>query len=798
MSFHTIQGRAALATLLAGATLVIVPALAQPAQGPATEGLDEITVTARKVEERLLDVPLTISAISAKDIEAAGFTSIRDVAESTPGLFISSSQGRSGDRIAMRGINTVSPTLGYVGVYVDGVFVGSSSAQGVELSNVERIEVLKGPQSALFGRSSLSGAINYVTKRPGREFEGKVDATLGENSRRDVSALLSGPIGETTSFIVGARDFNVDGEYTNNFDGGSNLGGQSTTNGTLGLLWKPSETFDAYLRVLYTKDSDDQVAVAAQGSLANNCLRATPTGIPTYYCGELQLSPADVFLAATNSTIAAPFVGRYTASDGEAGMDRRATRSSLEMNWDIGFATLSSITAYTKEKQRDGFDLTYRAALTYAATVGLPAITFDRTFEYTDKSQEFRLTGNGEGAFSWLAGVYWFDNERSEVATYRLPAAAANAGTLGASNLAGFGRVQYGVTDRLTVAAEARFQKDEVEYRNPVNALAADAKTDSVLPRATIDYKFSDDLMLYAVYSEGSKPVTINTAPELPDLLRFTKEEEAKNYELGLKGRFFDGRMTLLASAFYIDWTNQESQGICLPGECGGVATITRYVTNFGETSVRGFELEATGQVIEDWLTLRLGYSMNDTRIGSGRTSSATEATEGILAFGTEVVQPICAPLAVSPMGSVASAFCPAAQSLQGANYAGLNTSIPAQPEYHFSPAATLGHALGDTGLRWSARADFVRLSKQYEGFFNLNYVGPRENLGLRFALSGVNWDVTLWGRNVTDDDTPTTILRSIAFKDDDGTGPRTANSRAFVGFLPESRNYGITASYRF
>ena len=788
---------AGLAVMAASATFTALPALGQGASG-STGDLTEITVTARKVEERLLDVPLTISAVSAQEIQDAGYTSIRDIAETTPGLFISSSQGRSGDRIAMRGINTVSPTQGYVGVYVDGVFVGSSSAQGVELSNVERVEVLKGPQSALFGRSTLSGAINYVTRRPGKEFEGQLSATLGDHSRHEFSALASGPISDTVSFLLGAREFSVDGEYTNNFDGRDNLGGQSTQNNTLGLLWKPSETFDAYLRVLYTRDQDDQVAVAAQGALANNCLRATPTGIPTYYCGELRVTPADIFLAAANGSIAAPFVGRYTANDGEAGMDRTATRTSLEMNWDLGFATLTSISAYTREKQRDAFDLTYRAALSYAATVGLPAITFDRTFEYTDKSQELRLVGQGDGRFGWLAGVYWFDNDRTEVATYRLPAAAANAGTLGATNLAGYGRLEFDVTDRLNVAAEARWQRDEVQYDNPVNVLTANAKTNSVLPRATVDFKVTDDIMVYAVYSKGSKPVTINTAPELPPQLRFTQEEEAKNYELGLKGRFFDGRMTLLASAFYIDWTNQESQGICLPGECGGVQTITRYVTNFGQTNVRGFELEASGEVIPDWLTLRLGYSMNDTRIETGRTNSATEATEGILAFGTSVVQPICAPLAVSPMGSVASAFCPAAQSLQGANYVGLNTSIAAQPEYHFSAAATLSHALGGTGLRWAARADYFRLSKQYEGVFNLAYVGPRENLGLRFTLSGEKWDVTLWGRNVTDDETPTTILRSIAFKDDDGTGPRTANSRAFVGFLPESRNFGLSATYRF
>ncbi len=455
-------------------------------------------------------------------------------------------------------------------------------------------------------------------------------------------------------------------------------------------------------------------------------------------------------------------------------MDRTATRTALELNWDLGFANLASITAYTKEHQRDGFDLTYRAAHDLRRHGrACPAITFDRTFDYKDKSQELRLTSNADGRLQWLAGLYYYDNSRTEVATYRLPAAAANSGTLSAKNIAGFGRVQFGITDRLTVAGEARWQKDDVEYRNPVNGITADATTNSVLPRATIDFKLAQDLMVYAVYSKGSKPITINTAVGLPDRLRKTEEEEAKNYELGLKGRFLDNRLTVLGSLFYIDWSNQESSGICLPGECGGVPVITRYTANFGETSVRGFELEATGELIRDWLTVRVGYSMNDTRVKSGRTNSATEALEGILAFGTGKVTPICA------TGTPSSAYCPAGQSLQGATFNGLNTSIPAQPEYHLSAAATVGHAIGGTGLRWSARADYVKLSKQYEGFYNLAYVGPRDNLGLRFAISGEKWDVTLWGRNVTDDTTPNTILRSVAFKDDDGTAGRARPIRA-------------------
>jgi outer membrane receptor protein involved in Fe transport len=789
---HSLKAWQAGVAALASAAL-IAPIAAD--QAPGANDLDEIVVTARKVEERLIDVPLSIAAFTAEDIAAAGAGSIRDIAESTPGLFVSSSQGRSGDRISIRGINTVIPTQGYVGVYVDGVFVGSSSAQGVELSNLERVEILKGPQSALFGRSTLSGAINYITRKPGREFGGEIGVTLGEYGRAEVSGTMSGPLSDTLSFIVGARGFEVDGMYKNNYDGRFNIGGQQTTNGTFGLRWQPSDTVSVYLRTVYTRDSDDQVAVAAQSPLGNNCLvdprSARPT-LPLYYCGQLRISPSQISLAAANASIPSPFNGRYTASDGEAGLDRKATRTSLTVDWDLGFANLTSISAYTDEKQRDGFDLTYRAALTYAAVVNLPAITFDRQFTFEDKSQELRLLGNTEGRFGWLAGVYYFDNSRTEVATYRLPAPAANAGTLSATNRAVYGRLEYDLTDRLSLSAEGRWQKDRVNLRNPVNGLNAVSETDSFLPRATVDFKLNDDMMIYAVYAKGSKPVTINTAPELPPQLRFTEEEEARNLEAGFKGRLFDGRLQLLAAYFDIDWTNQESSGICLPGECGGVATITRYTANFGRTGISGFEVEASGELIRDWLTARIAYSNADTEIETGRTNSAGEALEGILAYGTTKVKPICA------RGGAASPYCGTGESLQGATFHGLGTNIPAQPETQLSGSLTLAHTLGGTGLRWSARADYVRLGKQYEGFYNLAWVGPRENVNLRLALAAETWDLTIWGRNVTDDDTPTTILRSVAFRDDDGMGPYTANSRAFAGFLPDRRNFGVTFTKRF
>ncbi len=783
---------------------------------PASDGqLDEIVVTARKVEERLIDVPLTITAFSAVELERSGAVGLRDLATSTPGLFVSSALGsRSSDRIAIRGISAVAGTAGFAGVFIDGVYVPSSFAQSLELSNVERVEILKGPQSALFGRSTLSGAINYVTRRPGDAWESKASLSVAEYGFREVSGNLAGPISDTWSVLLGGRYYERGSTYVNQLTGEQELGGQSSRNGTLGVRWRPNDDFDAYFRLLVGRDSDEASPVYHQNSLANNCLfqanpMAPPALFPTYYCGEVLPNPAGIRTVTSNSSVPAAFRGTYQ-DDGIAGLDRDSARAALQLDWRRGDLTFSSVTATGAEKVRDANDLTTRAAYTYAATVGIPSITFDRDVRFRDYSQELRVSYSGEGPFSGLAGVYYFDNRRTEFLAYRAGTAAADAGRRDETNYAAFGRLQWDPTDRLSIAAEARWQQDEIglvnNSSNPMIDL--DIKTDSVLPRFTIDYKLTDDLMVYAVASRGSKPATINTAPELTACSerQKTREEEAKNLELGIKGQLFDRRLTFQAAVFDIDWSNQEYAGVLQPGECGGNTALIRLTVNGGETTVQGIELEASAIVVPDWLTMRATYSINDTKVKVGRATTGTEALEGILGFGTAGFTPTCQFVALvmgaPPAGSVQSVYCPTVaggvNTLQGGDFQGLNTSFPAQAEYLASLSATLGHALGGTGYDWFLRADLSRASKQYESIYNYAYIGPRENVNLRLGVRNEQLEFALWARNLTDDDTPTTVLRSVSFQDDDGTGPRTANSRGYTLYLADPRMYGATLSYRF
>lgn len=186
------------------------------AQEAADDGLalEEIVVTARRAEETLQKVPLSITALGAKDIQAMGIARVEDVAALTPGFSFRNGFGRAIERPVIRGMANISGTAN-AAFFIDGVFV-NGPITGYNLDNLERIEVIRGPQAALFGRSTFAGAINYVTRRPTDYHEASAKASMGEFNYQDMSAWASGPLVEgKLRFQIGGRYFNKDGQYTN-------------------------------------------------------------------------------------------------------------------------------------------------------------------------------------------------------------------------------------------------------------------------------------------------------------------------------------------------------------------------------------------------------------------------------------------------------------------------------------------------------------------------------------------------------------------------------------------------------
>ena len=270
-------------TAVLALSLLAQPALAVP---------EEIFVTARKYEENIQEIPIAVSAFTAKNIEDLNLKSIDEIAKFTPGLSFTSAFGRQpgSDRPSMRGITTVVNGIANssaVGYFVDGVYM-SGSPQSTELFNLERVEVIKGPQAAQFGRGTYAGAINYVTRKPSLDgLEGGFTGTGAEHGTWETSGWLSGPIIDNQlAFYVGASYDTYDGEFTNQATG-DDVGGTETKSATGKLLWTPLDGLEITLKGGVQNTDDDHFAIYLQPQNVNNCY---PRGANTprargYYCG---------------------------------------------------------------------------------------------------------------------------------------------------------------------------------------------------------------------------------------------------------------------------------------------------------------------------------------------------------------------------------------------------------------------------------------------------------------------------------------------------------------------------------
>lgn len=406
----------------AAAIVPLTPAAAQEGESVKDNALEEVVVTARKVEERLLDVPVSITAFTAVEIERAGIRDLNDLAALTPGLTFSNVFGELLPTPVIRG---VAPTdingENNAAIFVDGVFISGREGLNFSQLDLERIEVVKGPQAALYGRNAFSGAINYVTARPTDEFKAKAEATLGSDDQRGASVALSGPLLEGTlkgRLAVLWDDF--DGTYDNRIAGGPDIGGHEYKTAQAALYFTPTEMFDALLSVYV---SDDHIDVPAHSSLSANCedRRDTNPALSSRqlnFCGEL-------------SSIDEDSIAIVPAATGE---EREVQRASLNLNFELDAGAITALSGYSKVEQEfvqdggrgDGENDLYiyqpPGPVLFPIT-GLGNVTPLRQFrsgslqtfpgvETTEFSQELRFTSPKDRAVRYSIGGYYYDVKR--------------------------------------------------------------------------------------------------------------------------------------------------------------------------------------------------------------------------------------------------------------------------------------------------------------------------------------------------------------------------------------------------
>ena len=764
-----------------------------------------------------------MTAVGAVKIEELGIKDSRELALFVPGFSNVASFGRnSSERPTIRGQSNIlgSPNASY---FVDGVYI-SGSATNTETANLERIEVIKGPQAALYGRATFAGAINYVTKQPSDTFEGKVTATLGEFSQRDVTAYISGPISDSVSYFLAATHTEIGGFYDNPLDPRDNLGAEQTDGLTAKLRWTPNDATEITALVTYAEDNDGPPALGFQGREFNNCQLFSATLRPRsrgYYCGEV--------IPIEQLTIS-----QLTNQMPNPGTRRERTRAALTGSFEFGDGyELTSTSAYSQEDYEVQIDVTYAgyvvgrfspAQVPVAASPTAAQFSNDGAFQRVngetrdDFSQELRLSSPVDRAFRWSIGGYYFTANDDFIRDDKIypngglivPNGSASLTYRDIENTAIFGGIEYDLNDQWTVTAEVRRAEETVDQQsfafapNATSRTASaplDASFKSTTPRFTVRYKANPDLTLFANYAEGTKPGGFNSGTAIQLLIAEGRpieilEEESEVIELGAKFSL-GSRVTGSITAYDISLLNQQlTQNIV--GAIGTQVVATSFVENSGETSSKGVEIELTAR-IGDGFDVGIGGALIDAtfdaylnvdqaNLYSTRPNSAFSVVTATNPGG-------CGTLGASAAANAAACSALRARdNLEFGNVAGQRT--PRSPEWNGYITTRYSRPLTEA-ISLVIGADLTAEGSKFAQVHNLIETGDRMYLNARIGFESDNWNVTLWGRNINDDDTPLDILRYI-----DGRNiPSYFGGFATRGFaisLPKPRQFGLTASYKF
>lgn len=581
-----------------------------------------IVVTARKSEESLLEVPIAITAFSEQQIEEKGLVSINDLPAFTPGFVyesLATIPGRFDNSPRFRGVgvNSGSPTRQTASVFVDGIFV-ANGAQGVTLSDVERVEIIKGPQSAFFGRNTFGGAVNYITKTPGDDFGVDYSATVASRDLYDISAGVDLPLSDSLKFRATGSYRNKGGHYTNTVTG-TEVGKEETWSAGGTLFFEPSENFDAKIRVNYFENEDTAPAIGFVDSTFHNCGPFTVggvTGSDTTLCGDVPINQPALNTVPTD-TVLDFYTNGLTQLNGSPrdsfGLDRQSFRGSLQFNVkfpdsDVVFSWLAGLNYDEVNLLQDGDYTGDDQFVSYSGR------------QFRDFSQEIRLAGNSfDGLIDWQFGANYFDQRFTNNGEFIVPAFGRFAFGGGEpaeeqiETLGFFTSIGVNFTDELTLTGEARYQIDTIREDGDITDMQGFQKGTfkSFLPRVILNYQATDDTLVYASFSEGNLPGGFNgdvrelSATELGRLQAIQPgasdnfgEETLRNYELGLKHNF-GGRGFVSMAAFYMERTGQTVRRSDLIMLDDTTQDQINYFINIGESEIKGIEFEGSYELVD-------------------------------------------------------------------------------------------------------------------------------------------------------------------------------------------------------
>lgn len=698
-----------------------------PAQAPGDEAvvLDTITVTAQRREENIQQVPVAVSVLDEEALDLitiGGNADVRALSARTPSLLLESSFGRAFPRFYIRGLGNTDFDLNAsqpVSMVYDEVVLENPILKGMPIFDMERVEVLRGPQGSLFGRNTPAGVVKFDSKKPTDEFEAMVRGSYGTYGTTAVQGVVSGPFSETwsgrLSVIYQGRNDWVD----NGFTGEKNaVGGYSNAAIRGQLQWKPNDNFTGLLN-LHSWDVD----------------------------GTARLFRANIIEQGSNR-LANGFEPDKIFHDGQNSQDISAQGGVLNLSWDFGPATLTSVTGFETLDMFSRGDIDGGFGAVFAppsgpGTIPFPSESGDGLPELDQFTQEFRVTKNDDGSkLGWLAGVFYFDES--------LQADTFSFDTLGGGTMDGFsfqrqdaeswalfGSLWYDITERLRIQGGLRYTDDQKNFSaERPDPTFQTPTTDPIVRRTSVDftnwdlslfYEVNDAVNVYGRAATGSRAPSIQGrilfCPDFEfgqnpatNCVSVAEQEDNTSFEVGVKSELLDRRLRLNATVYTFEVDGQ--QIVAVGGEFN-----TATLLNADKTEGYGFEADVAMAFTQHW-QLTLGLSNNNTKIKDPE-------------------------LGVVPCGGGCTVLDPIVDGLARVD----GNRLPHAPEWIFNGILDYRRPIG-SGLFVGSFDWAYHDEKSFFLYDSVEFRSDYFELGARigYVFGEGRYEASLWGRNLADE----------------------------------------------
>jgi len=735
----------------------------QSGQNSDTNDSNIIIVTARAKSESLLEIPLAVTAFSEKELERQNVLGLEDIARFTPGLQFQDVNGAF-QNPSLRGLTQTDQTSaqGNVGVFLDGVYLNNRSSLEFGAIDLARIEVVKGPQSALYGRNTFGGAINYVTKDAQLgEFTAKIDGSVGTRGLGKVGLNANIPIGNVAALQVFAGLSKFDGTILNTGVGDNYLGGWSKRNAYGGKLFiEPTPGFRLTFFGMYAEQQNDAPplnVLEPQDFLGGNLVQTPANGqVFTLYGREVpQYRDVNIFAGQ--------------------GLKGETTLLYGKAEYDLPIATVSALVGYLDTSNSLQISTSNNTALLnipgFLPGASLATAIDASTPKGTSTSVEIKIAQN-DGGLDWMLGGFYFDAFDSDtLQVFFLPVGGAGDPIfffgrdreVSTRSYAGFGSVSYEFNDKLTASAELRYT-DETLTLESGRAGPEQLKFKYWTPRFILDYKITPDVMLYANVGRGVKSGGFAGQPAPGGTRSLTYGIETNwSYEVGLKGSALNNTLQYQAAAYYIKWNDVQIQ-TALPGSPISV------VQNFGSITSKGLEFDASYFVTPNF-SLRGSLAFLDPTYDDG--------------FIDGELLPPCGEAADNNTSLIITKGCTADVS---------GNLLARTSKFQGSLSATyeIPNLISDYGAY--IRADYSYESPRYANSLRQTSQGVISLTNLRVGFSNDRYELAFWVDNLFDQ----TWNRRVTVAPEQGFGGAATGVRQIRVYPGDLRTFGIDFSARF